>query len=110
MTVKGVFLFLLLLLLGGPFFAFSAHSDHLDKKETLSVDPEFEEEFSDLYEAVVPAFRTIIFFGHQDLLCNIFFLQYDHEAKSQSDYLKRSRQIVPGLDVSEIIFPFHDFL
>lgn len=110
MTVKGVLLFLLLLLSGGPSFAFSAHPDHLDKQEVLAVDSEFEEEFSDLYEAVVPSFRTIIFIGHQGLSCKIFSLQYDHEAQSQSEYLKRSREIIPGLDVPDIIFPFHNFL
>lgn len=109
MTAKGVFLFFLLLLSGGPSFAFSVHTDDLDKQEALAVDLEFEEDFSDLYEAVFPSHKIKIFVGHEGLFCKVTFDRDDHQTQSQSGYLKRSRQINPGLDVSKIIFPFHDF-
>lgn len=110
MTAKRVFLFLLLLLSCGTSFSFSHENQHFDKQEISLSDLEFEEETADLYQGTVSLFK-INFFQAYTFTCNrSFSLQSSFEARSQENYIKRSKEIDPGLDVPAIIFPFHVFL
>ena len=109
MSAKGVFLYLLLLLSCGSSFALSAENLQLEEQEISVSDFEFEEETAELYQGTVPFFKTIVFqvsfTGSKS-----FSLQSSFETRSHNDYIKRSKEIDPALDVPAIIFPFHVFL
>ena len=110
MTAKGVFLFLLLLLSCGTSFSFSNESLPFDKQEISVPDFEFEEETADLYEGTVPFFKTNVFESYSFTGSKSFLLQSSFETRSHKVYIRRSKEIEPGLDIPAIIFPFHVFL
>ena len=109
MTAKGILLFLLLLLSSGSSFSFASFTLPVDEQETAYFDLEFEEDFNDLYKGNFPFSRTVVFNSYSGLAGQDYYLQAYHETLSQLSYIKRSKKIVPGLDVPDIIFPFHGF-
>ena len=110
MTAKGVFLFLLLLLSCGTSFSFPNDNLLFDEQETSVSDFEFEEETADLYQGTVPFFKVNVLQAYSYTGSKSFLWQSYFETSSQKDYLRRSKEIDPGLDIPEIIFPFHVFL
>lgn len=110
MTAKGVFLFLLLLLSCGTSFSLSRDSLPFDEQEISVNDFEFEEETADLYEGTVPFFKTKVFYAYSFKGSKSFSLQSIFETRSHKVYIRRSKEIDPGLDIPAIIFPFHIFL
>lgn len=109
MTIKGVFLFLLLLLSSGTSFSFPNDTRHLDEQETSGIIYEFEEEAADLYQGTVPGFKTHVLVAYPLIGSRNFLFQSSYETQFQQDYIRRSKNIFPGLDVPDIIFPFHVF-
>lgn len=110
MSAKGVFLYLLLLLSCGTSFALSTDNLQLEEQEISVDDFEFEEENADLYQGTVPFFKTNVFQVLAFTGNKSFLLQSSFETRSLEDYIKRSKEIDPGLDIPAIIFPFHVFL
>lgn len=110
MNIKGVFLFFLLLLSCGTSFAFSNVNLHFDEQEISLNDFEYEEENADLYQGTVPLIKTNFFQAYSFTGSKSFLIQSFFKTRSQEDYIKRSKEIDPGLDVPAIIFPFHVFL
>lgn len=110
MTAKGVFLYLLLLLSCGTSFALSSENLQLEGQEISGSDFEFEEETADLYQGTVPFLKTNVFQAYSFTGSKSFLLQSSFESRSHNDYIRRSKEIDPALDVPAIIFPFHVFL
>lgn len=110
MTAKGVFLFLLLLLSCGTSFAFPKDNLHFDEQAISVTGFEFEEEIADLYQGTVSFSKTNVFQVYSFTDNKNFLLPRSFEAQSQKDYLRRSKEIDPSLDIPAIIFPFHVFL
>lgn len=110
MSVKGVFLFLLLLLSSGTSFAFPNDNQPIYELENSGTDFEFEEEATDLYQGIVPFFKISVLKAYSFTGTKNFIFQSYYQTQSQQDYIKRSKGIFPGLDVPDIIFPFHVFL
>ena len=110
MTARGVLIFLILLLYSGSAFSFPTPQAQLDEKDLPTIGLEFEEKIHDFSEGTFTFFKlpgTKFSFSSG----NPNFLHHsNYREQSELDFFKRSENIIPGLGISEIIFPFHVFL
>ncbi len=102
---------LLILLSSSIVFAFSPTSiSHTDTKETIGIH-EVSETVANLYESTL-ALSVSLQKKTPSVVAVLHSFRFNsvYESASVNKYLKRSKYIEPGLDVPDIIFPFHIFL
>ncbi|WP_029033168.1 hypothetical protein [Salinimicrobium terrae] len=106
---------LFLMLFGNSNSIFSANqgfltSEDRDGLQELISTPLAGEEVENLFDFILPSQKSLVFVKGSFYFPELFEAHSANHTTTSLHYLKRSHNIVPGLGVKEIIFPFHVFL
>ncbi len=105
----------LLMLLGSTCSLFSASSD-LPVNQVQEKEQEAEshdllgEQITSLFDSILPTHKNLLFSSGGYSTGSDFEAHILNHTFTSLNYIKRSRYIIPGLGVKEVIFPFHIFL